>query len=227
MSWNCEQIELRLSDYVDRLLSPAERQAFLAHAEGCAQCRPLVAQVGGMVRELHRLEPLDVPLRLVNRILEQTTAARRARSRWPAWRRWMQPVWQPRFAMGLATVTLVFFFVFQAMGVRPAELTWQDLSPVSLYRAADRQVHLFYARSVKFVNDLRVVYEIQTRLRPDPVPESEPPPAEAPQEAPAKPFGSAQDKPAPGKQRNRADEITASSAILALAVTDSPGRVWR
>jgi len=44
------------------------------------------------------------------------------------------------------------------------------LSPANIFRTANRQVHLTYARSAKFVNDLRVVYEIQSRLQPGPEP---------------------------------------------------------
>jgi hypothetical protein len=42
-----------------------------------------------------------------------------------------------------------------------------DLSPVNIVRNTNRQAHLAYARSTKYVSDLRVVYEIQSKLRQD------------------------------------------------------------
>ena len=53
------------------------------------------------------------------------------------------------------------------MGVSPSDLKKIDYRPASLVRAGNRQVHLSYARCVKFVNDLRVVYEIQSRFQPE------------------------------------------------------------
>jgi len=38
---------------------------------------------------------------------------------------------------------------------------------VNVYRNTDRQAHLAYARSTKYFSDLRVVYEIQSKLRQD------------------------------------------------------------
>jgi hypothetical protein len=50
-------------------------------------------------------------------------------------------------------------------------------------RTANRQAHLTYARGAKFVNDLRVVYEIQSRLGSQPEPQSAPqPPTQNPQD---------------------------------------------
>ena len=49
-----------------------------------------------------------------------------------------------------------------------------DLSPATVMRTANRQAHLTFAKSAKFVNDLRVVYEIQTRLQPETQPQSAP-----------------------------------------------------
>ena len=59
-----------------------------------------------------------------------------------------------------------FAIVIHTSGMTPAKLKKADFNPISIARSANRTAHLIYARSVKFVNDLRVVYEIQSRLQP-------------------------------------------------------------
>ena len=90
-----------------------------------------------------------------------------------------------------------------------------DLRPATIYRNTDRKVHLVYASSVKFVSDLRVVYEIQTRLN-----ENDQSPATReeviPQSAPNKqPGQSDNNKPSAPKQQNRADELSRNLRVLA------------
>jgi hypothetical protein len=84
---------------------------------------------------------------------------------------WLPAIWQPRFAMGMVTVAASILIVFHAAG-SPGTKT--SLSPVNLVRGANRQIHLTYAHGAKFVNDLRVVYEIQSRLSSQPESMSEP-----------------------------------------------------
>ncbi|HMD32521.1 MAG TPA: hypothetical protein VKG84_11475, partial [Candidatus Acidoferrales bacterium] len=50
------------------------------------------------------------------------------------------------------------------LGINPKKITADDFNPINIYRAADRHAHLTYARGVRYVNDLRVVYEIRSRL---------------------------------------------------------------
>jgi len=160
MSWNCTQTEERLSDYLDGLMAPEETAAFSAHIAGCAGCTQLVGTVGGLVRRVRSLEPVEEPKRLVGRILDQTLGS------W--WQRrfgWVRGMLTPRFAFGGVTAVASLAVVFYFAGVTPGKIKRADLSPVNVARSANRQVHLAYARSAKFVNDLRVVYEIQSALQ--------------------------------------------------------------
>jgi hypothetical protein len=72
--------------------------------------------------------------------------------------------------------------VFYVGGVKPSKLKKADLSPANVLHSANRQAHLTYARSVKFVNDLRVVYEIQSKLQPEPEAAPANTPAPSPQQ---------------------------------------------
>ncbi len=161
MNWNCAQTEERLSDFLDRLLKPEETAAFSAHAVGCASCTKLVAQVGGLVTRMQQAPQLEVPPQLARKILGATLGARQQKQPSPGLFGWLSLIWQPRFAMGIVTVAASFLIVFHAAASQEAKST---LNPLNLLRGANRQIHLTYARGEKFVNNLRVVYEIQSRL---------------------------------------------------------------
>ncbi|MGC1633817.1 MAG: zf-HC2 domain-containing protein [Candidatus Acidiferrales bacterium] len=182
MDWNCVLTEERLSDHLDGLLSPAEAAAFSAHVAGCEQCGKLVAQVGGLVNSMQRLEPLEAPPQLVTKILDATLGPRTQKQSWGRWFTWIPVLWQPRFTMGVATVVATLLIVVYTSGFSPTKLKKMDLNPASMFRAANRQAHLTYARSAKFVNDLRVVYEIQSRLQPESEQEPSATPAPAPEQ---------------------------------------------
>ncbi len=184
MPWTCAQIEERLSDYLDGALLRDDEKEFSAHVRTCSTCAPLVKSVSGVVGRMRAMEPVEIPPRLISQILDQTSRAR-STPRW-RWLGWIQPLWQPRLVMGAATVFATCLIVFFTLG--PKRLQRADLSPVSLYRSADRHAHLMYGRGVKFVNDLRVVYEIQSRLRPEATP------APAPQEPVNPPSSNPQQK---------------------------------
>jgi putative zinc finger protein len=166
MNWNCEKVEANLSDYVDRLLAPEERREFEAHVHGCARCAPMVAGMMSLVASMHAMEPIELPADLERKILNATLGPRQEKLGWRAWFGWMQPVLQPKFAYGAISLIITTMVISQAVGIEWRKPTLADLNPVNIYRTADRNVHLIYARGSKFFTDLRVVYEIQSRLRP-------------------------------------------------------------
>ena len=100
-----------------------------------------------------------------------------------------------------------------------------DLQPTDIYRNADRQVHLVYAKGTKFVSDLRVVYEIQSRLREDkrnPTNSESTVPQSAPEKQPGRTDGS---QPASPRQQNRANDITRQLEVLAEEMPVFAGRL--
>jgi Putative zinc-finger len=177
MNWNCTTTEERLSDRLDGVLTAEEAAAFSAHTAGCAACTKMVAEVGALVSQMQRIEPLEVPVHLPVRILDATLGPRKQALDWRSWFDWLGVIWQPRFAMGAATVAASFAILFHAFAPVGKKVTLADLNPIAVVHTANRQAHLTYARGVKFVNDLRVVYEIESRLGPQPAritPVSEP-----------------------------------------------------
>src|SRR5579884_2368582 len=95
MNWTCEQTELRLSDYLDGLLHPEERHSFDAHVNGCPRCTPLVASVTHLVQDLHTMEEVEPPPRLVYAILDKTLGPREATTGWAGFLARLR-AWLPR-----------------------------------------------------------------------------------------------------------------------------------
>jgi hypothetical protein len=213
MTWTCEHTEARLSDYLDGVLSVAEQTAFDAHVNSCQRCTPLVASVSHLLSGLHSIEQIETPPRLVYSILDKTLGPRE--SGWRAILGWVRSVASIRFAYGALSfaATLVIFATASGFNWRHPKVA--DLQPANIYRNADRQAHLVYARGTKFVNDLRVVSEIQSRMREEseiPTTPESTVPESSPEKHPGRSDGS---KPAAPKQQNRANDITRQIELLA------------
>jgi anti-sigma factor RsiW len=217
----CEQIEARLSDYLDGLLAPAERAAFDAHVPTCERCAPLLASVSHLLTNLHSLEELEPPPRLVYSILDKTLGPRDALTGWRAALAWIRGLASPKFAYGAVAFAATYLVLSTGFSFRKPRLT--DLAPATVYRNADRQAHLAYARSTKFVSDLRVVYEIQARWHED----SQMPAANEdtlPQSSPGKQPGQTdRSNPSSPRQQNRANDVARRDEILAAALPFAGG----
>jgi anti-sigma factor RsiW len=168
MDWHCTTTEERLSDFLDGALSPEEAAAFTAHTADCAACAGIVAQVGALVSQMQQAPLVEEPAHLVGKILDTTLGPRTTKQTWQQWFGWVSTIWQPRFAMGLATVGASLAILVHAAAPQGRSVSLADLNPVTVVRTANRQAHLTYARGAKFVSDLRVVYEIQSRLGTQP-----------------------------------------------------------
>ncbi len=211
MNWTCEQTEARLSDYLDGLFQPAEQSAFNLHVNTCERCAPLVAGVARALGGLYALEPVEPPPQLENAILTATLGA-------PSWRnarRWLRSLQSPQFVYSMASVAATVIALLTASGFSFRKPKLADLHPATIYRNADRQAHLVYARSTKFVSDLRVVYEIQTRLnenQQNPATREQTIPQNSPDKQPGRTDNT---NPSAPKQQNRADEIGRNLRLLA------------
>jgi len=120
-----------------------------------------------------------------------------------------------RFAYGALSVAGTFVILLSAVGFSWRKPKLADLQPANIYHNADRQAHLVYAKGTKFVNDLRVVSEIQSRLRQDNDLQANPEsvvPSSPSEKQPGRTDGS---KPAMPRQQNRADDVTRQIQVLA------------
>ena len=211
MNWTCELTEARLSDYLDGFLEPAEQAAFDLHVNACERCTPLVAGVSHVLGTLHTLQQVEPSPQLVNSILTATLGP----ESWRNAKRWLRSLQSPRFVYSAVSVAATFIVILTASGFSWRKPKLADLAPATIYRNADRQAHLVYARGTKFVSDLRVVYEIQSRLRQDnDLPTT--PASTAPQSSPSgQPGRTDKTNPSSPRQQNRADEIGRNLQVLA------------
>src|SRR5467141_2201707 len=160
MNWTCEQTETRLSDYLDGLLGPALQAAFDLHVNSCERCTPLVAGVSHILSTLHTLAQVEPRPQLFDSILTATLGPQS----WRRAKRWLRALRSPRFVYSAVSVAATLVVILTASGFSFRKPKLADLNPAMIYRNADRKAHRVYAQSAKFVSDLRVVYEIQTRL---------------------------------------------------------------
>jgi len=228
MTWTCDQIEARLSDYLEGVLQAPELTAFEAHAEGCEECAPLLATVRKLVSELRAMEEVELPPRLVKEILDQTLGPRETVTAWQGFRNFIRGLATPKFAYGAASVMATFVILLGASGISLRKPKLADLHPATVVRNVDRQAHLAYARSVKYVSDMRVVYEIQSRLRQDQSELQVAPDENTPKPAPDKQPGKGDDQThAQPKQQNRANELAHQVEMLAAECPVMSERSYR
>jgi hypothetical protein len=184
----CHEFDSLLADAIDGILSGAELDRFQAHARSCSACGPLLAEAEAGRNWLKDLSEVNPPASLVTNILASTTgvdtqrlrvnvsASQRA-SAAASWldrlRAWvsgslsgsLEPVWatvrQPRFAMSFGMAFFSISVALSVLGVKPADLAHIDLRPAAIR-------HTYFntqARVVRYYENIRFVYEVESRVR--------------------------------------------------------------
>jgi hypothetical protein len=168
---NCAEFESLLSDYVDGSVSIDQRRAIESHADDCSACHELLRDVFQAVAFMDSAEKVAPPPELITRIVYHAPRGRiRDESEYRGFfsrvfTRWLQPVLQPRFAMGMAMTILSFAMLGRCTGVRMQQIKPADLSPGKLWNGVEDRVYRSWDRTVKYYENLRLVYEIETRLQ--------------------------------------------------------------
>jgi hypothetical protein len=166
---NCADLEILLCDYVDGTLAPEQKAEIESHLAQCAACAGMARDVQAALGFMERVAEVEPPPELLTRILFELPSAQQARSRQSSsWRKmvhgWIQPILQPKFAMGFAMTILSFSLLWKAAGISPGKWTADDLKPARIWRQLDEKVYRAYQGTVKFCSNLRLVYEVQTQL---------------------------------------------------------------
>jgi hypothetical protein len=179
-SVHCADFDARLADLLDGAMAGAELETFRAHAEACMDCGTLFTQAKAGMDWLKALPEVEPPANLVHNILAATThveskikvgtPALAADTGW--WQRatsGLRPglgvLLQPRLAM---TAAMAFFSVSMLLNV--AGVSWKDvknldLRPSAITSSASMQYHETTAKVVKYYENIRFVYEFETRVR--------------------------------------------------------------
>jgi hypothetical protein len=174
----CSDIEILLCEYADGSLPRHERDAVAAHLNVCAACTALARDAEAALSFLGAVPRVEAPEELVTRILYRTQTEPEVPMVKPApggpsgpldaffgyLSGLFRPVLQPRFAMGMAMTILSFSMIGKFAGVSGKTIAAEDMHPAKVWSAFDIKVHRIYDRAVKYYENLRLVYEIQTRL---------------------------------------------------------------
>jgi hypothetical protein len=176
----CNEFDALLSEALDQRLTGEQLERFQAHARGCATCGPLLAEADAGLRWLHELVEVDPPVTLVDNILAATigldtarlhgTAAAQTQISWfermQAWASAVaSPILgvakQPRFAMSFGMAFFSLSITMSMAGVKLGDLRHADLRP----SAIKRNYYETSGRLVKYYENIRFVYELESRVR--------------------------------------------------------------
>jgi hypothetical protein len=164
---NCAELEILICDYVDGTLAPAQKAEVERHLATCAACAELARDSAAAVGFIERAADVEPPPELITRILfdapwtKQKIKPRAGLGRIAGW---FAPVLRPKLVMGAAmtilSLSMLTRFVAPMRQLKPA-----DLKPSAVWATIDDNAHRTWARTVKYYENLKVVYQIQTLLR--------------------------------------------------------------
>lgn len=176
----CSQFEALLAEALEGQLPEEIRQGFEIHSRSCMVCGPMLAEAREGMEWLSNLEEVEPPGNLVHNILAATTMAaaeqqQRAKALGSA-AGWLQGVWNsirpiasgaahPRFVTSFAMAFFSLSLTLSLAGVRIKDLANLDLRPSSVSKAVVLQLTQVEAKVVRYYENMRFVYEIQSRVR--------------------------------------------------------------
>lgn len=177
----CDEWENLLADALDGTLSVADQAAFTRHQNECALCAQMFKETdqGKAWMQYLTVEP-EVPADLLGKILARTSepagtgvpagVAAPGRSL-PArpWRRMVLPavrqVMEPRLMMTAAMAFFSIALTLNLTGIKVTQLRMEDLQPSRLRANLTRTFYSTNEQVTKYYENLRVVYEMESRVR--------------------------------------------------------------
>ena len=233
----CTQFEALLAEAIDGTLAAPEMVQFEAHAQACQDCGPMLAETRRGMLLLRGLAEAEPPRNLVRNILIATTGVDERQSVEEAprlglaerFRGWLQPAYaplvatvrQPRFAMSFSMAFFSVALLLQVTGVNIGDLRNADLRPTSIRDAVVRKYYATSADVVRYYDNLRLVYEVQTRLEELRNAATTPEGQEQQQPAPAQPQPQQPEDDnttqKPETNQNRREQYSRESRALTLA----------
>jgi hypothetical protein len=175
----CKEFEELLFDALDQNLTQAKKDRFEAHARACNKCGPMLAEVEAGQHWLKSLQEVEPPANLVKNILASTSGIESRRldlaasaeepSLLERVREWadsfLTPVWstvrQPRFAMSFGMAFFSLSIALSVAGVKPSDIRGEVFTPKGMRKT----YYTTTARVVKYYENIRLVYEIESRVQ--------------------------------------------------------------
>jgi hypothetical protein len=174
----CNEFDALLSDAIDKMLTGPKAEAFLAHGKTCPVCGPLLAEAEIGKHWLEQLVEVEPPAMLMHNILAATVGLDTARMSAisPVRASWLERMMerarllvspiasvarQPRFAMSFGMAFFSLSISLSLFGVKLSDVRHADLRP----SAIKRSYYETSGRVVKYYENIRFVYEIESRVR--------------------------------------------------------------
>src|SRR5438067_596073 len=175
---SCSEFDALLSQAIDGTLAGDRLSEFENHARVCKLCGPLLHEAEAGRSWLKSLTEVEPPDQLVSNILLRTSGVLSSRhvtgehvpTSWLGRiRNWAgvlaSPVVvmarQPRFAMSFGMAFFTLSVTLSLAGVKLSDLRHMDLRPSSIRRTYYETT----GRVVKYYENIRFVYEIESRVR--------------------------------------------------------------
>ncbi len=168
---NCAEFETLLADYLDGTLAPEARLSIEGHVATCAGCREFMSDATAGFEFASRASEIAPPPELITRIAFLAPVGRTRHPLDPQGffsriaSNWLQPLLQPKFAMGMAMTIVSFAMLERCTGVRVQHIQAADLSPTRIVENVEDKALRLKDRAVKNYENIRLVYEVETRLR--------------------------------------------------------------
>ena len=163
---NCADVEILICDYVDGTLPPDRKAELERHLGDCPACSELARDSAAAVAFMERAADVEPPPELITRILFDAPWSKgRSESKPRVWlKAILSPILQPKYAMGMAMTILSIAMLARFVApVKQPKI--EDLRPSKVWAGLEDKAIRLWARSVKFYDNLKFVYQIQTTLR--------------------------------------------------------------
>lgn len=172
----CVEFDLLLADALDGALVGEQSIRFEHHKTSCAACNALFLETQAGLDLLGTLDEVEPPRHLMHNILVATsgvseqvaTVEPAVAPAISAWQRMLAhlrpvfaPVFTPRFGGSLAMAFFSLSLVFNVAGIKVNDLKKISLSKEGISRSYSRAE----TRAIKYFDNMRLVYEMESRVR--------------------------------------------------------------
>jgi hypothetical protein len=170
----CIEWEALLADALDGALHGTKLAAFESHQQNCPTCAAQYQEAVAGMHWLKGLEEVEVPRNLVHNIMVHTVGAQpvpreKVVTAGEGW--WSKlkgrvsplfaPVVTPRFAMSFGMAFFSITMLLNVAGFHVSDLKHADLTAKGLQKT----YYTTQARVVRYYENIRLVYEIESRVR--------------------------------------------------------------
>lgn len=173
---SCSEFDTLLTDALDGVLSTSSQRRFDLHVQQCSTCAPLFRETTAGMKWLDSLEEVEAPANLLHNILAATTMQPSTAAVTVPKLSWKERlsgiasdliaparalVRQPRMAMTFSMAIFSLTLSMNLAGIKVSDLRHIDMRP----SAIKMKYYETSTRVVKYYENIRLVYEVESRLQ--------------------------------------------------------------